>query len=265
MNEQVASPSPDPAPGDPAEDRNAPVRDVDLRVLEELVDLGMQIARAEARLTLVQVEAETRAAAGQAGPAPAESPQAGIRNAPPRDPLRHDLRFERAARGVRVTIAVRTKLLLDRAAWAARVAKAAAEQARNADREGRTELRRKVGAVLDEVVTATASERAARALVPDINRWFAERDHETQLPNRPVGEIAALIACDFGYKIEWNQWHERPWAAAAQATFPPEAWEPPYKIVHVIVHPPPLDEFGNPIPGAEPPPPEERVFDSYNK
>ena len=94
MNEQAASPSPDPAPGDPAEDRNAPVRDVDLRVLEELVELGMQIARAEARLTLVQVEAETRAAAVQTGPAPAESPQAETGNAPRRDPLRHDLRFE---------------------------------------------------------------------------------------------------------------------------------------------------------------------------
>ena len=166
---------------------------------------------------------------------------------------------------MRVTIAVRTKLLLDRAARAERVAKAAAEQARNADHARRTELRRKVGAILDEVVAATQGERAARSLVPDINRWFAERDHETRLPNRPVGEIAALIARDFGYKIKWNRWHERPWAEAAQATFPPEAWEPPFKIVNVIVHPPPRDEFGNPIPGADPPPSTVWVPDDRTK
>jgi len=116
MNERTANPSADPAQSDPAEDPNAPVRDRDIRLLEELADIGAQIARAEGRLALAEIEVAIQNVGEQTKPGP----------------MRHDIRFQRATRTVQMVLAMRTKLLLDRDAWAERVAAAVAAEAKRA-------------------------------------------------------------------------------------------------------------------------------------
>ena len=133
--------------------------------------------------------------------------------------------FERMSRMVGMTIGLKAKLVMDLQRWRRRSAEAAAAPAKEADRRRRADAKQKVGDILNEVVGKAHGPKAAASVAQRINRWFAARDYETRLPDLPVGELAARIARDFGYKIVWSDWRDRLWAAAAEAADPPE---PPY-------------------------------------
>ena len=190
-----------------------PVTAAEVALLQKLASIGGDLAckaaeRAETRRAQAAVEANEAAAKALEAAADRETKS-----------------FERLSRMVGMTIGLKAKLVMDLERWRRRVAEAAAAPAKEAERRRRADMKRNVGDILNEVVGKAHGPKAAASVAQRINRWFAARDHETQLSDLPLGELAARIARDFGYKIVWSDWRDRLWAAAAEAADPPE---PPY-------------------------------------
>jgi hypothetical protein len=149
------------------------------------------------------------------------------------------------SRMVGMTIGLKAKLVMDLERWRRRIAEAAAAPAKDADRRRRAEVKRNVGDILNEVVGKTHGAKEAASVARRINRWFAARDHETLLPDLPLGELVARIAREFGYKIVWSDWGHRHWAAAAEAASPQEAPYTPPEIQRIIIDWVPTEDGGS--------------------
>ena len=198
-----------------------PVTAAEVALLEKLTEIGGEKAlAADARAKAKRLEAEW---------ADAATAKALVREA-----READKTFDHMSRMVRLTLGLKSKLVMDLEAWRRRGARTAAEQQKDAERERRDDLKRQVGAILDEVVGKAHGAQAAASVVRPLNRWFAERDHERGLPDRPLGVIAELIAREIGYKIDWSEWQDRPWAADAAAAAPPEP-EPQITEIELVI------------------------------
>jgi hypothetical protein len=208
----------DQATIDPDRDRaddftGPPVTAAEVALLQKLAMIGGDLAcdaagRAKAKRDRAAVEANDAAAKAMEAEARQETKS-----------------FERLSRMVGMTIGLKAKLVMDLERWRRRIAEAAAAPAKDAERRRRAEMKRNVGDILNEVVGKAHGPKAAASVAQRINRWFAARDYETQLSDLPLGELAARIARELGYKIVWSDWRDRLWAAAAEAADPPE---PPY-------------------------------------
>jgi hypothetical protein len=127
-------------------------------------------------------------------------------------------RGELLSRTVRLTLGLKSKLVMDLQTWRKRGAEAAqeAEERRTTRRKAQQE---NATAIVLEIVAKTEGASAAADAKQPIQRWFAERDHERQLSDRPVGEIVAMLCRDLSKIMSPQDWQGRPWAAAAEALF----------------------------------------------
>jgi hypothetical protein len=137
--------------------------------------------------------------------------------------------FDRVSRTVRLSIALRDKLLKDDAAAPARPDPA---------RETRDQRAERVRRIVRRVVRAKFDRRLTRET---FDRHVAERLYDTDitgdLSNRSIGELVAKICADLGLRPPWLDLAEEAWAQAEITERPPgspyAAWpdlppEPPY-------------------------------------
>ena len=218
---------------DPNRDRRddftgPPVTAAEVALLQKLFLVGADLACEAA----ARVKAKLAEAAAEAGdPAAAKAAEAAATQA--------TKTFEHMSRIARLTLGLKAKLVMDLETWRRRRAQAASGQAKTAETQRRNELKQKIGPILEEVVGQAHGAKAAASVAPTMNRWFAERDYETQLPNLPIGELIGRIAGAVGYVIDWSLWQDRyDWTKAAEASCPPEPAPPTItRIENVIVYP----------------------------
>lgn len=160
-------------------------------MLEELAEIGMDLARALRRRVLAQA-----AAAEGAMDAPALLEQHGG------DP---GLTFSRIARAVRQTLALEARLDQDHQAreheaQAERVAAQAARQAAEHGEQRRREFDRQeaVEAVIERAIEAEADERDAEGLLDDLYEKLAHADEAGDFARYSVDELVARIRRDLG-------------------------------------------------------------------
>ena len=228
-----------------------------IEMLDELARYGRLLCRQAAEEALAT---ETTAAKpGEAGAAARKIRDAAVE------------KFNRLSRSVRVTIGVRAKLLADHIARQKRAATAAAdgaeaaadeaaEAAREAAEAERQDRRYQFECVLGGfhgIVRKSYGDNEPFHILGACERWVAERDYETQLKGRPVGELIALLCRDYGVPVAWKDWEHKKWFADAMATLPDGVPWPPTA---------PAEEPGAGTPPSGPDPPQEaRPFSIFSK
>jgi hypothetical protein len=193
-----------PAPDDP--EGRAEIRARQLAMLQELAEIGMQMARA------VRDEALVRAELDEAAPAP-PSPFGG-----------GDLGlvYSRIARAVRQTLALETRV-------AEGIEKGKIEQARSRVAAIRTALDERQHAVRDYVADAIEAEAAERGtpekdverLLDDLDERLEDGDYDDALADAPIGDLVARICADLGVTPDWSLWDDQAWAIEYEKSLPP--------------------------------------------
>jgi hypothetical protein len=179
------------APEPPAADAWADRR---LEILSELAEAGLEIA-----LALKTRIAETAAAEPGADTAKACADLARA--------------FDRTSRTVRLSIALRDKLLKEAARPAPAQVPAPEPRSRRAER-----VRRIVG----RVIKVTFNKDTTREY---LDRHVSERLNDTDitgdLSGRSIGELVARICSDLGLTPDWRYFAEEAWAQAEITERPP--------------------------------------------
>ncbi len=165
-----------------------------LRLLQELAEIGMDIARA--------VRAEAVAEADAAEPAPSR-----FGNADP------GLVFSRIARAVRQTLALEARI-------AEGIATARVEEDKRRADEASLEFDLREQEVRDYVIEAIEAEAAERQapdshierLLDDLDERMNEGDYDEALADGPIGELVARICADLGVTPDWSLWDDQDWA-----------------------------------------------------
>ena len=184
-----------------------PVTAEDIERLERMAKLGEELAQ--------EAAAEARV---QNTPDPAERTQ-------------HRRDFERLERAMRMTIGLKAKLLFAHNAWQLRQAKAAAEAAKQTtERTRRTRQRDETLEVARDVIQATQPEHEILKTPGGLGRWYDERDRETPLAGRTLGEVLAGLCKDIGVTPDWRQW-QGGWVGDAAAAMP---FEPPLEDIEIV-------------------------------
>jgi hypothetical protein len=181
-----ANPTPDPAPADPAVDR----AERHGRVLQELTDLGMRLARA---VSAQAAEADAETAHGLA------------------------LDFARIARAVRQTVALEARLADERQT-------ALAARAQRRDREAAELARRRthrIETLVERAIDAEAAGDEADNLYADLRERLEDADDLAGFHDRPLPEIVALICQDLGLTPPELHWDDPDWGIAREAAPPP--------------------------------------------
>jgi hypothetical protein len=158
-----------------------------LRILEDLAEIGMDLART------VQRQAHEQAAAG--------SGAADL-----------GLVFSRIARAVRQTVALEARLAEDRQT------KTAAQIARQSHARA-TRRRRDVQVVVEQAIEADAADSDVEDLLLDLEERLVDYD-DTDFSDRPVGELVARICRDLGVTPDWSLWDDEDWAIEETAARP---------------------------------------------
>ncbi len=162
-----------------------------LRLLAELAEIGMELARDLRRQALEPDAERMDAAAGDTG---ARETGTGVR-------ADLGLVFARIARAVRQTVALEARLASDAAAgarlgMAAEAGRAARERVR-----GR-QLKARVRRVVEEAIAAEATGHEAENLRFDLDERLEDPDIEAELGWRPIGVIVAGICADLGIDVD---------------------------------------------------------------
>ena len=168
-------------------------------MLQELAEIGMQMARA------VRDEALARAEAADEDK--------------PRPPSRFGsgdlgLVYSRIARAVRQTLALETRL-----AEEIEQARAQREQRRVAairwGMEARQhEIRDYVAEAIEaEAVEKKSSEHEVERLLDDLDARIEAGDYDDVLDDAPIGELVERICADLGVIPDWSLWDDHKWAA----------------------------------------------------
>jgi len=179
-----------------------------LRMLRELAEIGMDLARA------VQRQAND--------PAPAEG------DAAPADLTDLGLVFSRIGRAVRQTLALEARLV-----------EVGRERERDADlfdhhrqaNEARRAIRRKDEArrLVEQAIEAEAGEGDVEQLLADLHERLEDPDDTADFADRPMGVLIARICRDLGVAPDWSLWEDQEWAideAAAKPRGSPFALSP---------------------------------------
>ncbi|MGH6909290.1 MAG: hypothetical protein ACREEG_03815 [Phenylobacterium sp.] len=191
-----------PEPDDP--EGRAPVSAAEARrerqaaMLQELAEIGMQMARA------VRDEALARAdAADEDAPRPASR----FGNAD------LGLVYSRIARAVRQTLALETRLAEDIEKARVEDARARLGALRWAAQERQTEIRDYVAEAIEaEAVEKKSSEREVERLLDDLDERIEAGDYDDTLDTASIGELVARICADLGVIPDWDLWDDHPWA-----------------------------------------------------
>jgi hypothetical protein len=121
--------------------------------------------------------------------------------------------FDRASRAVRLSIALRDKLLKDAAA---------SKPGRDPAQEPRGQRAERVRRIVRRVVKA---EFKTGPLCEALDRHVSERLYDVDitgdLSNRSIGELVARICADLGLMPRWRDFAEEAWAQAEIAGRPP--------------------------------------------
>ena len=164
-----------------------------LRLLQELADIGMDIARAVRAEAMAQEEAAERAPSRFGG-----------------DP---GLVYSRIARAVRQTLALEAR-------FADEVGKARFEQERRRVDTGRLIFQRRQDDVRDYVAEAIENEGAERRipdseverLLDDLDERLEDGQYDDALADGPIAELVARICEDLGVSPDWRIWDDQDWA-----------------------------------------------------
>jgi hypothetical protein len=184
-----------------------------LRNLEELAEIGMDLARTVQRQAHEQ--AATDAGAADLG-----------------------LTFSRIARAVRQTVALEARLAEDhRAQVAARRAKDTHTRA--------ARRRREVKAIVGQAIEADADDSDVENLLLDLEERLADRDEDADFADRPIGELVARICRDLGVTPDWSLFEDDDWAIEEARTRPPGS---PF-----AAHDPTTDDRRSPQVSEDPP------------
>jgi hypothetical protein len=211
MNAHPATPSADPAPNDPCEDRQEACPhcalghrvEQRLAMLQELAELGMTAARVAKQRIVDQAERERGTPPDPTG-------------ASDRIAKSFQLDFARAATAVRQTLALQEKIeqdfraRTDRQEAEAAARRAEAAQRRAAERQARAERRRnQVQAELTRVIRAKATPREAPSLLGSLNAWLRPERLDSDFGDAPLHEIFLRICRTLGVPESWSrQWGE---------------------------------------------------------
>ena len=199
---------------DPPEERHA--RDV--RMLEALAEVGMDLARELRTRLLERTEGEGELA----------------------------LAFTRVARAVRQTVALKHRLIGDRET---RAAKAEAERMERPGVDlGWVLGKQTPGAVrkdtvrdlVESAIEAEFDEHDAEALLDEVRERLDAYD-AAEFVDRPIGEMMARICKDLGVTPDWSLFEDEDWAveeARTQAPGSPYAVGPPGREVATELHSP---------------------------
>jgi hypothetical protein len=156
-----------------------------LRILQELAEIGMELARA--------VQAKALAP--------------GVEAAVSLDLV---LSFTRIARAVRQTIALEARLERDGRTAVSEGAQCRARE----DRERRHDHKTKVGRLVERAIDADASGEEADNLYADLHERLEDADDLAGFADRPVSEIVAHICRELGVAPPPALWDEADWGAA---------------------------------------------------
>ena len=182
------------APTGPCEDR----AERHLRVLQELADIGMELARA----------VKAQALDPQADPAAAAE---------------LGLTFSRIARAVRQTVALEARLDRDRQTAAAERAERRVRQARDRALQNKARVRD----LVERAIDAGASDAAtAEDLLLDLDERLEDADDLAGFADRPVAEIVARICRDLGVAPPPNCWDDADLGIAQDGSTPTSGIRP---------------------------------------
>jgi hypothetical protein len=196
----------EPAPPDldgPAEARacaGEARRERQLGMLQELAEIGMEMARAVRDEVLARADA-----AGEGAEAPARASPFGAADL--------GLVYSRIARAVRQSIALETRV-------AEGIEKARVERERRGVEAARRGLERRQADIRDFVAQAVEAEAAERKtpdegverLLDDLDERLADGDYDDVLADAPIAELVARICLDLGVTPDWRIWDDQDWA-----------------------------------------------------
>jgi hypothetical protein len=214
----------DPSQGRPEDCPGEERTERHLRLLRELADIGMEMARA------VRAQAVTQAAERDVN---AAAPVAAARFAG----ADLGLVFSRIARAVRQTLALEARLaeegLKARAEHAAR--RAGEARARAAQRK------REVRNCVSDAIQVDAPPGDVEALLDELDERLGDPDYAGDFADRPIGELIASICRDLGITPDWGLWEDEDWAIEAAAARPPGSpyTAPPMGEDDAVAAPPP--------------------------
>jgi hypothetical protein len=223
----------EPAPDDP-EGRAAARTQRQLAMLQELAEIGMQIARAVRAEALARVEAAAEDAPVR--PSPFGRGDLG-------------LIFSRIAKAVRQTLALETRIAEGIETARVERARAHVERVRSAFQERQDEVRDYVAEAIEaEAAEKGTPEREIERLLDDLDERLEDGDYDEVLPNLPIGDLVERICADLGVTPDWSLWEGQDWAIAYEKSLPPfggnigaDRWR------HLeAVDPPPPDATGPP-------------------
>ena len=191
----IAAPPRDPDPDAPGACACGAAGDLArerLAMLRELAQIGMRLARG--------VERE------------AEAPEACAGDLV--------LKFARIARAVRQTLALEARIEGELAAWAR---EDAAQRAARLERETRARLAGRKTAIrcaVEQAIEAEADDHEREGLCDHLEERLQDRE-DTDVLDRPVGELVARICRDIGVTPNWSLWEDEDWAIAEGVTVRP--------------------------------------------
>jgi hypothetical protein len=180
-----------------------------LKTLEELAEIGMDIARVLQRRVLDE-------AASDAGAAQSADNSLG-------------LAFARVARAVRQTVALEDKL--DRPRQAPVLTPEAERAAFLADLAQSPEIARlrvvihrdEVRAKVEQVIAGEADGTDAEKLLADLEERLDDDEAGEDFTDRPIGELVAAICRDLGLTPDWRLWRNETWAIEEASAKSPDA------------------------------------------
>jgi hypothetical protein len=173
-----------------------------MRLLAELAEIGMDLAR-EVR----------RQCAALSQPRLVDDTAA----APP-SLVELALAYSRLSRAVRQTLALEVRIEADERARAVGIV--VEHQARQADAAQAWEDREnRIEGVVTKIIRAEAADDSgAERLLDEMCEHLEDEDVYEDYSHRPTGEIIALICKDLGLTPDWSRWEDRDWAADAART-----------------------------------------------
>ncbi|MDB6080198.1 MAG: hypothetical protein JWO82_3945 [Akkermansiaceae bacterium] len=180
-----------------------------LAMLQELAEIGMQMARAVRDEALARAEAAIEDAAASRRPSPFGGGDLG-------------LVYSRIARAVRQTLALETRLAegIETAKFEQRRAHVAA--VRSAFQERQDEVRDYVAEAIEaEAAEKGTPEKEIERLLDDLDERLEVGDYDEVLPNLPIGDLVERICADLGVTPDWSLWESEDWAIEYEKSLPP--------------------------------------------
>ncbi|HVJ53774.1 MAG TPA: hypothetical protein VM689_15000 [Aliidongia sp.] len=170
----------------------------DAQRLDELADIGMDIARAlrrEAQIRAARVE--EAAAEGYPLP-PAATASADI-----------SLSFSRVSRAVRLTLALKTKLASDQLDLTEKRRDRAVDAARR--NRGKRQVVEAVEKLIEAEAPETGRECDHESLYADLRERLDDAEMEDKLDEDGVGHVLKRVCRDLGITQNWRLWQGTSW------------------------------------------------------